>query len=331
MWYSLKLKTINKFLFICLAFIGSSCDILDGWMLSEIPNNHNFKKTLSSYNLFDGDLSELKPAEGVVQFELTTPLFTDYASKQRLFLIPKNTSIKVDDNGSFSYPDSSLIAKTFYYPQNDNKYHIIETRLLYFIDGRWNVAVYEWNRDQTEAFLIKDGTKREVEWNTSSGEIKSTRYRIPSLAECTTCHQKSDQVIPIGPKLANMDHEITLNNATVNQLDYLKSKNTISNFDRTNIDAFPKWNDPRHSLKKRARAYIDVNCAHCHSPSGFADYSSLYLNYSLPLSKTGIQSRKDRIKNRINSRWRGEKMPLIGTTMIHDEGVELIQEYLNDL
>jgi len=312
-----------------------SCDILDSWMLSEIENKHEFEYKLSNYNLLKGDFSQLKPNDGVVEFKLTTPLYTDYATKQRLIRLPEGKSVEVSSVGEFSYPDSTMIAKTFYYPQYSNaderRNHIIETRLLYLLDGIWNVAVYEWNRDQTEAFLIKDGTNRDVEWVKKDGSTLSVRYRIPSLAECTTCHQSNDKVEPIGPKLANMDHSVLVNNEKVNQLDYLHSIEVISNFNREDIDPFPRWNDFTQPLEKRARAYMDVNCAHCHTPSGFANYTSLYFDYELPLSKTGITSRESSINDRINSRWRGEKMPLIGTTIIHKEGVELIQEYLESI
>lgn len=347
------LLLINLFLVATI----TSCNILDSWMLSEIENEYDFEYNLTDYELFKGDISQLIPNEGVVEFELTTPLFTDYALKQRLFKLPEGKSIHVNQDGTFSYPDSTLIAKTFYYSDKINSYknnysainigfphllnqesnkadmknHIIETRLLYLIDGIWNVAVYEWNRDQSEAYLIKDGTRRDVSFVNDDGITQSTRYRIPSLAECTTCHQSNDKVVPIGPKLANMDHSINVKNETINHLDYLSSMGVLSNFDREGIDPFPKWNDLTQPLERRARAYLDVNCAHCHTSSGFADYSSLYLDYELPLSQTGINSRTARINNRINSRWRGEKMPLIGTTIIHQEGVELIQEYLEEI
>lgn len=338
----------------------SACDILDSWMLDEIPNRHEFNDRLSTYELYKGKLSQLIPHDNVVEYDLTTPLFTDYAHKQRLIKLPDGGSIQVNNDGSFTYPDSTLIAKTFYYEAEKiqqasmapspalkigfqhlgntdsgefekRNYSIIETRLLFFVNGIWNVAVYEWNRHQTEASLINDGTKREVSWINSNGKTQTIRYRIPSLAECTTCHQSSNNVVPIGPKLANLNHDVSVENTKMNQLEYLNSIGQIQSFNTENINSFPEWDDENQLLEKRARAYLDVNCAHCHTDSGFADYSSLYLDYDLPLSKTGILSRKDRISSRLNSRWRGEKMPLIGTTLIHEEGVALIQEYLDNL
>jgi hypothetical protein len=33
----------------------------------------------------------------------------------------------------------------------------------------------------------------------------------------------------------------------------------------------------------------------------------------------------------MRSRWKEEKMPLLGTTIVHEEGVELLEEYLKTI
>lgn len=359
----------NILISLIIIAICGGCDILDNWALSEIPNEHEFQQTLSDYKLFEGQMADLSPSAEVEVFNLTTELFTDYASKQRLIKLPKNEIIAVNSDGSFNYPNNTLIAKTFYYPRTTNNRtqsnnstqarpksaailgpgflsffgtqelnietlpdkHILETRILLKIDGTWNVAVYEWNREQTEAYLITEGTKRNVKWIDKNNEVRTTRYRIPSLAECTTCHQSSKKVLPIGPKLSNMDHDIKVNDKFINQLDYLEASGVISSFNRDNIQYFPDWNNTEYPLELRARAYLDVNCAHCHNPTGIADHTSLYFLFGTSLSGTGITTKKNQIQRRIQSRWRGEKMPMIGTTVIHDEGVKLIKEYLDSL
>jgi uncharacterized repeat protein (TIGR03806 family) len=320
---------------IVLSLGTIACNIIDNWALSEIPNDHEFQHLLSEYELFKGNLNEINPSDDVVKFELTTELFTDYAYKQRLFKLPSGTKITVNNDGSFIFPDGSIIAKTFYYPtvEDDSglELHIIETRLLLKEDNNWNVAVYEWNREQTEAFFINEGTKRNVKWVDDDDNIRTTRYRIPSLAECTTCHQATEKVVPIGPKLSNMNHKITVNQKNINQLEYLESAGVITSFNRDGIQFLPDWSNTVNPLEKRARAYLDVNCAHCHSPTGIANQTSLYLSFDNSLNQSGISQKSSQIQRRMQSRWRGEKMPMIGTTIIHKEGVELIKEYLEAL
>lgn len=318
-----------------VAIVSSSCDIMDSWMVSEIPNKYEFKSILSDYELYKGDYSNLAPSNGIIEYELATPLFTDYAAKQRLIRLPEGKKLQVNPDGSFSYPDSTLIAKTFYYQsiqkEDSHEYDIIETRLLYFLDNKWNVAVYEWNRDQTEAYLIEDGKTRDAKWVTPDGNRKSTKYKIPSLAECTTCHQSSNKVVPLGAELANMNVTIRIDNESINQIDHLKNKGLFHTSQLSQIDSFPKWDDTEKPLNRRARAYLDVNCSHCHTKSGFAGYTSLHLDYETGFAQTGIAQHKRNIRQRMRSKWKGEKMPLIGTTIIHDEGVELIEQYLNEL
>lgn len=322
-------------LFFGMAIVSSSCDILDSWMVSKIPNQHEFASVLSEYEIYREDYSNLIPSHGMIEYELATPLFTNYATKQRLIRLPEGKTLKVKSDGTFKYPDSTLIAKTFYYPsiqkEDSHVYDIIETRLLYFLNNKWNAAVYEWNPDQTEAYLIKDGKTRDAKWITPDGDRKSTKYKIPSLAECTTCHQSSDKVVPLGPALANMNVDIHINNEVVNQIDHLKKSELFYASQLPQIDSFPKWDDTKKPLEHRARAYLDVNCSHCHTKSGFAGYTSLQLDYEIPFTQTGIDKNKKSIRKRLKSKWKGEKMPLIGTTVIHDEGVELIEQYLNEL
>ena len=38
------------------------------------------------------------------------------------------------------------------------------------------------------------------------------------------------------------------------------------------------YEDKTIGINKRARAYLDINCGHCHIPGGSADTTGLYLN-----------------------------------------------------
>ena len=82
----------------------------------------------------------------------------------------------------------------------------------------------------------------------------------------------------------------------------------------------------------RARSYFDINCAHGHVPGGFwDDESTLNLAYETSYEDSQIFQRRNSISNRISVFNEGFSMPFIGTTMIHSEGVELLQDYLDSL
>ena len=47
-----------------------------------------------------------------------------------------------------------------------------------------------------------------------------------------------------------------------------------------------RWPQPGDAtLEQRAKAYLDVNCAHCHNAAGAADTSALHLNIDAPVDR----------------------------------------------
>ena len=111
---------------------------------------------LSQYGLFVGDGSTQEPAEGVVPYDLSTPLFSDYATKYRFVKLPPGTSAKYSKDEVLEFPVGTVIAKTFAF-LNDLRdpskgQRIIETRLLVHRPEGWVGLPYRWNAEQTEAF-----------------------------------------------------------------------------------------------------------------------------------------------------------------------------------
>jgi hypothetical protein len=119
------------------------------------------------------------------------------------------------------------------------------------------------------------------------------------------------------------------------------------------ISKMPLWEDKDAELTNRARGYLDVNCAHCHSPKGSADNSGLFLEYSRPLGyavgkckppvAAGAGSgdlryiivpgkAQDSILSfRVHSNKIDVRMPEIGRTVIHTEGAKLVEDWINSL
>ncbi len=48
--------------------------------------------------------------------------------------------------------------------------------------------------------------------------------------------------------------------------------------DLTTAPKLANWTDTSATVAQRARAYLEVNCAHCHSEKGFARTTGLYLD-----------------------------------------------------
>ncbi|SDE43368.1 conserved hypothetical protein, HNE_0200 family [Dyadobacter soli] len=297
----------------------------------EISNNIPFKSKLSEYALFEGEPSGLRPAGNVVEVHIGSSLFTDYAEKQRLLKIPRSTRLLIAGNGLPVFPEGALIAKTFYYSKSANGgRQIIETRLLHYSGGKWNLATYRWNAAQTDAELLTNGAAVPVDFEDLSGKRRHLTYRIPSQKDCGTCHRSGDRLVPLGPSARNLNIDVQVEGKRINQLTYLINRGVIAHSDVSKIASLPDYKDASHALAPRARAYLEMNCAHCHNETGTAANTSLNLSYTTPFDKTGIAYNKENIVIRMSTM--GEyHMPKIGTTTPDDEGVRLIKDYIKSL
>ena len=142
-----------------------------------IPKSQSFQNNLSSYNIVSGEMRQLTPAADFELYELSSELFTDYASKQRLISVPEGSQVTRLSSGELSFPEGTMLVKTFYYPNNaenalTNESQIVETRLLV----KAQVAVV-----QGSAFGL-DGYFR-ISYATSMKNLKKAIIRIKNFCE----------------------------------------------------------------------------------------------------------------------------------------------------
>lgn len=292
-----------------------------------------FRTNMSEMNLFVGNLEDLNITPYGFEYNLNTSLFSDYAHKQRFIVLPEGEALTYDGEGLPLFPDNSLIAKTFFYNNNETDLsqgkNIIETRILIKIDGAWETGDYRWNDTQTDAVLDLDGGIVPVTWIDAEGESNSIDYEIPSDTDCLTCHATFGAKTPIGPKLRSLNFNIE----GTNQLQKLIDNNLLEGLtDPSTVSVLPNWEDDSLTREERARAYFDINCAHCHTAGGFCEeQSTLRLSFDTGFGETNIFERRNSILARIQSTIPEYGMPYIGTTILHDEGVEFLISYLESL
>ncbi len=324
--------------------------------LSQVPYSK-----LSDYKFFNGEIKNQIPSLDVLPYEPTSSLFADYAHKKRFVWMPKNTKATYNgDDNILDFPIGTVLIKTFYYnnvkPNNTTK--IIETRLLIKKADGWKAYDYIWNNEQTEANLDTEeqGVFIPIEW-TENGISKSTTYKIPSQTECLTCHKinpnqttNGEITIPIGPKPQNLNSDFNYGNETKNQLEKWKSVGYLDANMPTNIKSTVNWEDTSKSLELRARSYIDINCAHCHRTGGHCDYVAMKFNFSNtnlndfglcmtplftidngPFVINGGNANRSELIQRIETTEGASMMPIIGRTLIHEEGVQLMKDWINSI
>ncbi|HIB36114.1 hypothetical protein [Mesonia sp.] len=310
-------------------------------------------QTLSEYNFYEGSLKNLEPVNSVLLYDLITPLFTDYAKKKRFVWMPNQVEATyATDDEVLNFPNKTVLIKNFYYenvlPELEQK--IIETRLLFKRNGNWEFANYVWNEEQTEAYLDLDGSYVPLKWE-ENGIVKSTNYRIPSGNECVTCHKTNEVAIPIGPKPQNLNRLINYTDGQQQQLQKWVDKGFLENFP-SDIVSVKDWTDESESLQERVRSYLDINCAHCHSENAHCSYRALRLAYSetnvlehlgvclepeeyvapgLPYIVMGGNKQRSNMYYRLNTEDEASRMPLLGRTLVHEEGVQLVEQWINSI
>lgn len=344
---------------------------------------------LSDYQLFSSQCNPTKnpSARGLI-YDLSVPLFTDYATKYRFVFIPEGkkatyvsgASTQIEntttghseenyvDDGTLDFPVGTVIVKTFSLPKDTadrgfSKEKLLETRLLIHRPTGWIGLPYVWNADQTEAMFDDNGELFRNSQITHEEQKYTFTYGVPDFSKCTICHSSGDDVLPIGPKVRYLNMDFNYGDAVENQLARWIAKGLLDSSglpDVTDREKVAKFNDDvdldniqPEDLNSYAKSWLDINCAHCHSPGGKASNTSISMEYTRPISdRTGHGICADPVSGagsgyqynvdpgnpdtslvvyRMSTQDSGDRMPPIGRALIHKEGLALVKKWITSL
>jgi uncharacterized repeat protein (TIGR03806 family) len=338
-----------------------------------------FPSRLSEWRILGRTGDSLTLNERVTPYDLNSALFSDYAHKLRTVVLPAGAAIQYGDD-DFDFPVGTVITKTFYYPraQHDGaranavrktleqqegetldltQVRLLETRLLINTEDGWVALPYVWDAQQEDATLELAGATLPLELVSESGRTPFT-YMVPDANQCGGCHaveHHQQKLKPIGPKARHLNKDYRYAEQSENQLVHWRRIGLLRGGPAP--AAAPRnarWDQPGSGdLHDRARAYLDVNCGHCHSPSGAANTSGLLLHASesdaaklgvckIPVA-TGrgsgdalfdiVPGRPDAsiFLHRMGSTEPDVAMPELGRALIHAEGLALIREWIASL
>lgn len=326
--------------------------------LAEVPYAN-----LSQYKFFKSEIKNQLPSYGVIPFKPASELFTDYALKSRFVWLPNGTKATyTSDADVLKLPVGSALIKTFYYnnvqPSNSTK--IIETRVMIKkteeneeTDG-WIFAEYVWNTDQTDAILQTQGTTISISWIDQNSTPQNIDYKIPSTNDCKTCHDINGKSRPIGIKPQNLNTTFPYSTGTKNQLSKWIEFGYLENNLPSTIVSAVDYKDTSKSLDLRVRSYFDINCAHCHQVGGNAEYMKtirMAFNETADSSKMGVciagdievpgivhgkivspnNTSESTILYLLTTNQPNLRMPRIGRSIAHLEGIQLVTEWINSL
>ena len=271
--------------------------------------NTDFPQKLSETGLFKSVADHI-PADGVIPYDVNSPLWSDNAQKYRFIAIPGDGQIDFDDvtypqappeaPPGWRFPDGTVLVKTFAIetevgnPESEVR---LETRLLHHkrMDGEdngygaqvWRGYTYIWNDAQTDAVLAPlEGLDRELtikDADAAGGKRKQV-WHFPSRSECTLCHTMAARYV-LGVSTMQMNRDYDYGHFQMNQIEYLDRLGMFSASPEKTPDDLPKladYQDDTEDVNLRARSYLQSNCSHCHRKwgGGNAEFT-LLVNYNL--------------------------------------------------
>lgn len=328
-------------------------------------------ETLSDWGMVGVQDGRLVLAQGAEAYELNTPLFTDYAGKLRTVWMPEGKAANWSDSEAFDFPVGTVVTKTFFYPKGANgavtpgdrlhladikegldlsKIRLVETRILVRRESGWIALPYVWDEAQKTAKLKRTGQSIPLTLE-RPGRKDSFVYQVPNTNQCSGCHatdHSTKALHPIGLKARHINRD--------GQLERLAAVGYLRGLPGHLPEQRPHaadWRDERIDIDDRARAWLDINCSHCHSPTGPADTSGLYLDPAhatgprMGLCKPPIAAGQGTggfrfgihpgkpdesiLVYRTASTDPGAMMPELGRALVQDEAVAMLREWIGKM
>ncbi|HEX9652437.1 MAG TPA: T9SS type A sorting domain-containing protein, partial [bacterium] len=218
----------------------------------------------------------------------------------------------------------------------------------------WDGYSFEWNDDETDAFLLETSKTKPIVIHDASAPGGETihNYYFPSRDDCNTCHTAAAGYV-LGVHTAQLNGEYQYGEIVDHQL---RSLNHIRMFtgdigeDYHEFPALANPADESKSLEDRARSYLDANCSQCHRPQG-TGRAGFDLRASTPLVETqlldltpifgDLGTQEGRIVKPASpensvlylrmTRTDGFRMPPLATSIVDELGARVVHDWIQAL
>jgi len=287
------------------------------------------------------------PADGVIPYEINTPLWSDNTEKQRFFALPNDQKIQLTNDGDLVFPVGSVLMKHFILNGR-----LIETRLLMQHETIWGGYSYEWYYDN-------DGNPVDAELldDTKTKLIDGQNWLYPGRVQCFECHTQA-AATTLGPETRQLNRSKTYSKTgiTANQLDTFNAINLFSQPVSAALlsEKLYSLDDILASYELRAKSYLHSNCSHCHRPGGPAP-TDMDLRFQIPLESMGLCNQAPLSNNlgfpgiklidpdgsytnpnsviplRMTSADTAVRMPPLATEINHIAAIDVMKNWINDL
>lgn len=308
-----------------------------------------FPAHLSETGLFQ-DLADLTPMPGVVPYAINLPFWSDYAVKQRWFAVTNlYDAFGYRRDEPWDTPVGAVWVKHFDLDLDrgaTNTRRRVETRVLVrTTNGVYGVS-YRWNAAQSDAQLVPDMGDI-VDLPITNVGIQ--RWSIPARDQCLLCH-RSDAGYILGFNTRQLNQTGTLGSVSGNFIDLLALAGYLTNVVESPL-TLPRYVRPaetNYSLEVRARSYLAVNCGYCHQGPGSVAGANWDGRAHLALESCGLvrvppldpagntnnlllapgDEVHSVIVNRMAAANGFSRMPPLATSMLDEEGIQLMVDWI---
>ena len=344
--------------------------------------NQDFPRTLSQTGLF-ASVTDHQMAPGVIPYSINAEPWADGARAERWLGIPESGQIGLFEKndplledggdgrqlvggrpalegrkGTWKYPDGTVFVKSLFLnvaasesvqPSNERP---VETQILHQDEDVWRAYTYIWNEDGTDAILASsEGEQRKysvIDPDSPDGTRQQT-WHFSGRSECMICHSKRARHV-LGFDEQQLTRQHTYGEVVDDQLHTLTHINLFVSEPKASASPLRSPWDNHGSVQQRARAYLDVNCAHCHGHGG-AGTAQFRLQAELKLDETGLLDStltqgnfgirdarliaagdpyRSVLFYRMAKLGRG-RMPHIGSWVIDQQGLQLLYDWITEI
>ena len=259
--------------------------------------NAEFPTKLSETGLF-ASVKDHTPSAGVTPFVVNARQWQDGASAEHWAAFPGTSSATLHATGKpipgnvdwhnfrIHFPKDAVLLRTL---SLDGRR--VETQILHFDSVDWRGYSFAWRDDQSEADLVPaegaektfarasglDSDKPEAQAKAVPGKGRERVWQFQSRSQCLSCHSSwSEYALAFQPAQLSRnapDGHNQLAAFTQGGLIHRVGSDgkPLPPFDGESVEKEKKLVDPfdaKEPLEARARAYLHVNCAHCHAFGG---------------------------------------------------------------
>lgn len=313
---------------------------------------------LSDLGVFS-NIAERSPRPGLVPYQVNQSFWSDGAEKFRWFAIPGlDPKIEFRRDEPWGFPAGSVWVKHFNRPDRMPPLSPLplETRILVMTTNGISGASYRWREDGLEADLVPAsgtlGTYFSFYTNPQGEQyFVAQSWRFPSRQECQACHTRAIGG-PAGFSTAQLNRTVQDGTRFLSQIDLWAEAGYFSRPPESGYvqPAEVALEDETHSVERRVRSYLAVNCSQCHRPGG-VPRARWDARSSIPLEAMGILGQKESVPigsspqplltpgdlsqsflyKRIAEAG-ANHMPPLGSLRLHTNAIQLVARWItNDL